>query len=166
MKKVISSIVMALVITAVVALGYCEFYSRYEEGERYVELDNWGMYGDALIRFTKSNEHPADAIVVKAAYKQIDDYELQLQDGMRRTEGELELAMQGVRNSTGARGLLNNAGRILTLRSPQWPAQIQLSEQEQAVRVTKLRERLRSYEESLHSIEVMKAPPVAVPTTP
>ncbi|MBI3873223.1 MAG: hypothetical protein HY304_09130 [candidate division Zixibacteria bacterium] len=165
MKKLILGIVTAFAVTAIVGLGFSEFYARYEEGERYVELDNWQMYGDALIRFTQSNEHPSDAIVVKAAHKQIDEYERQLRDGMHQAEDELELAMRGVRNSAGARGILANAVRVLTFRAPQWPAPIQMNGVEQVARVTELKDRLRAFGESLQAIEAANTPSVAAPAT-
>ncbi len=158
MKKAILRIVAAFALIAMIALGYFEFLSRYQEGERYTELDNWQMYGDALIRFTKSNEHPADAIVVKAAQKQIDEYERQLRDGMQQVEVELALAMQGLRPTKGAMGLLSNGLRLLTFQGIVWPAKLQMSADEQSARVTALQSRLRTYEEYLHDIEAVRAP--------
>ena len=163
--RVIAGVLIILILVVVVGAGGAEFWERYQEGERYVELDNWASYGDALIRFTKSTEHPADAIVVKAAHKQIDDYERQLREGMRRAEAELQFVMEGVRHSKGARALLANGLRLLTFRAPQWPAPIQMNGDEQFARVTELKDRLHAYQESLSAIEAAKTPPVAAPAT-
>jgi len=150
--RVIAGALIVSLIAAVVAAGAAEFWERYQEGERYVELENWEMYGDALIRFTKSSEHPSDAIVVKAAHNQISVYASQLREGMCWTIDDLDLAIRGVRLSTGPRGLAEYVVRLVTFRSPEWPAPLPLNPRQQETRVAELSKRLRQYEEYLQQI--------------
>jgi len=157
--------IVVVLVAAFVVAGGAEFWERYQEGERHVELNNWSLYGDALLLFTKSTEHPPEAIVVKSANDQIDEYERQLRWGMCWTMDDLEWAIQGIRNSSGARGVLANAVRIVKLQEPVWPVPLKMSEREQAERVAELTDRIRRYEESLSAIDAARAVPVAMPAT-
>ena len=155
--RVIAGAMIVLLLAGAIVVGAAEFWERYQEGKRYAELSNWELYGDALLRFTKSNEHPPDAIVVKAANSQIDDYAYQLREGKCWTLYDLELAEQGVRNSTGARAVIEYAARFLTLRSPEWPSPLPLSAQEQKIRVDELNKRIRQFEEALQEIDTARS---------
>lgn len=159
MKKAILALFATVLIVALVAFGFCEFYDRYEQGARHTSLDNWQVYGDALLRFTKSTEHPPDAIVVKAARNQIEEYEYQLRQDMCWTMDDIELAMEGVRHSKGARALLANGYRLLTLRGVEWPARIQMNANEQSARIAELSARFAQYEVAMNAIEAARPAP-------
>ncbi len=163
-RAIVGALIVVL-IAAVLVAGGAEFWERYKEGGRYSELNDWSIYGDALLRFTKSTEHPPDAIVVKAANSQLDDYERKLTEGMRWTVDDLELAMRGVRMSTGARGVMEYAADIVTLQTPEWPVPLPLSANEQEARVAELGSRMRQYEESLQKIYTARADTTSTTTT-
>lgn len=153
----IAGAVFVLLIAMALAAGAAEFWERYQEGERYTVLDDWSIYGDALLRFTKSNEHPKDAIVVKSAVNQIDDYESRLRIGMCWTMDDLEHASQGIRYSSGARGLLECGKRIATFQSPEWPAPVTMNTLEQQVRVEELSRRMSQFQDYLNQIHSARA---------
>ena len=155
--RVIAGALIVLLLAGVVVVGAAEFWERYQQGKRYTELKDWELYGDALLRFTKSNEHPPDAIVVKSANAQIDDYAYRLRNAKCWTIYDLELAEQGVRNSTGARGVIEYAARFATLRSPEWPAPLPLSPPEQQVRIEELKKRIQQYDDALEQIDMARA---------
>lgn len=150
--RAIAGALIVTIFAAVLVAGGAEFWERYNEGERYSELDNWAMYGDALLRFTKFTEHPPDAIVVKAANTQLDEYERQLREGMCWTVEDLERAVQGVRHSTGARAVLENAKRIVTLQPTVWPVTLPINSRDQEARIEELTTRMRQYEDAIEKI--------------
>jgi hypothetical protein len=149
-------ILAALAVVAVViiaGMSLLEAASQYALSQRYAELEVWGRYGDALIRFAGSSGPPPDAFVVKAARDQITAHEKDLRDGMKETEDELVLAVRGIRRVSGAAGVLVNAYRLLTLRAPEWPAPMSLSTRAQEELIRHLNRRLEDYRQYLQDIE-------------
>ena len=163
--RVVAGVLIMFIVAAAVVMGGAEFWERYQEGERYAELDNWALYGDALIRLTRSTEHPSDAIVIKSAKSQIDEYQGRLREGMCWTMDDLDSAVKGVRYSTGARGVLEYASRLVTFRSPQWPAPLPMTPREQQARIADLTKRMSQYEEYLNQIQAVRADTTATMST-
>lgn len=155
--RIIGGFVFAIVLIAVVAVGAAEFWERYQEGKRYAELDNWAVYGDALLRFIKTSEHASDALVVKSANEQIDNYYHQLRDGLCWTMYDLELAVQGLRRSYGTRALLSNARRLWDSQSIEWPATIPMAERDKDRRMMEWSKRIQQYESYLDAITAARA---------
>lgn len=163
--RAIAGALIVTLIAVALGAGAAEFWERYQAGERDVVLKDWEMYGDALLRYTKSGEDPAESIVVKAAVSQIDDYERRLREGMCWTVDDLELAVQGVRNSTGARAVLENAKRLVTLQPTAWPVKLPMDTRDQGTRIEELTARMRQYEAAIEKIHTARSDTAAVTST-
>ena len=144
-------LVLAVIIAA--GLGVAEVAKKYVEDQRFVELEAWDLYGDALIRMGDAKDNPSDSFVVKAARNQVAEHLENLQAGMRRTENHLILALRGERLAVGARGIIANGFRLLTLRSPQWPASVGISSDTQDRMIKDFQGRLETYRKYIEQIE-------------
>lgn len=155
--RAIFGAVFMLALFAGIAVGASEFWERYTDGKRFAVLDKWAIYGDALLRFTKSGEHPPEAVVMKVAQQQIDDYYSQLRDGMCWTMDDLELADQGLRRSYGPRALLLNARRAFAFEKPEWPTVVGMTANERLTRKPELTAKYELFQKYLHVIDSTRA---------
>jgi hypothetical protein len=152
-NRLILAALAMVAIVIIAGMSLLEAASQYTASQRYAELESWGRYGDALIRFAASSKTPPDAFVIKAARDQITQHGKDLSEGMRETEDELVLAVRGVRQVKGAAGVLVNAYRLLTLRAPEWPAPMRLTSRAQEELIRHLNRRLEDYRQYLETIE-------------
>lgn len=154
-RLILTALALIAVVT-IAGMSLLEAASQYQASQRYAELESWGRYGDALLRFAASSQKTPDDFVIRAARDQIVEHERVLRKGMKDTEDELMLALQGIRQVKGAAGVLVNVYRLFTLRAPEWPAPLQLPSRAQEELVQQLRRHLDDYNRYLTDIEAAR----------
>ncbi|GAB4324229.1 MAG: hypothetical protein Kow0074_17030 [Candidatus Zixiibacteriota bacterium] len=151
------AVILVLAVFVLVILAGFEAAAKFEADQQYSELAAWELYGDALIRMAVAKDHPEESLVVKAARNQLAEHERALSEGLSEIEGELLMAVRGVRETRGARGLLANAWRLVTFRRPLWPAPVGISTDDQDTLIQQLEGQLQKYRNYLTAIDNAQA---------
>ncbi|MEW5875151.1 MAG: hypothetical protein AB1752_08235, partial [Candidatus Zixiibacteriota bacterium] len=76
---------------------------------------------------------------------------------LKLTQQDLDLATQGLKRTSGARGVISNLFRVVTFRKPAWPALVSLSAADQGRVLDSLEHQRLQYLRVIEKIDSAKS---------